>query len=175
LIKDTSSPSARAETPLIPNTRSGEVVSQNVNEVHAEQMTFGQRVADSLATLVGSWPFIIAFVGTLVVWVLVNAYLLVEKPFDPYPFILLNLVLSGLAGLQAPVIMMSQNRQAARDRIAADLDFQVNRKAELEIEDLHMKMDLLREKQWEELVVMQQKQISLLEQQIEMLQRLQDK
>jgi uncharacterized membrane protein len=175
LIKDTSFPAARAETHLIPNPRSGEVVSQNVNAIHAEQMTFGQMVADSLATLVGSWPFIIAFVGTLVVWVLVNAYLLVEKPFDPYPFILLNLVLSGLAGLQAPVIMMSQNRQAARDRIAADLDFQVNRKAELEIEDLHMKMDLLREKQWEELVVMQQKQISLLEQQIEMLQRLQDK
>jgi uncharacterized membrane protein len=153
----------------------GERVSRNVNEVHAEQSTFGQKVADGLAATAGSWPAIIGFLLVLLSWIFINSYLLVERPFDPYPFILLNLVLSGLAGIQAPVIMMSQNRQAARDRIEAELDFQVNRKAEMEVEGLHSKLDQLREQQWAELVKMQQHQIALLEKQIAMLEAMQAK
>ncbi|ABF43729.1 cyclic nucleotide-binding protein [Candidatus Koribacter versatilis Ellin345] len=119
-------------------------VVQNANIVEEDQLTFGQRIADQVATFGGSWTFIITFGTVLVVWVIVNVILL-SKPFDPYPFILLNLVLSMLAALQAPVIMMSQNRQSAKDRLNSDLDFKVNQKAELEIAHLHKKVDQLYE------------------------------
>jgi CRP/FNR family cyclic AMP-dependent transcriptional regulator len=116
-------------------------VSRNLNEEEEERLTFGERIADRVATFGGSWTFIILFGLILVSWMGVNAWLLASKPFDPYPFILLNLVLSTLAALQAPVIMMSQNRQATKDRLKADLDYQVNLKAELEIAQLHNKLD----------------------------------
>lgn len=153
--------------------RKGARVSRNINELHEEQLTFGQKVADGLADVAGSWSFIITFLALIVVWVLVNSFLLMAHPWDPYPFILLNLVLSLLAGLQAPVIMMSQNRQEARDRIRAEHDYEVNLKAEMEIEQLHAKLDLLREKQWNELVELQQRQIEMLERQVVLLQALQ--
>ncbi len=134
-------------------------------------MTFGQRISDHLADVVGSWGFILGFLAMIVLWIGVNTFLLVSrKPWDPYPYILLNLMLSLLAGIQAPVIMMSQNRQEAKDRIRAEHDYEVNLKAELEIEQLHLKMDTLRETQWRELVAMQQHQIELLEKQIALLQ-----
>jgi CRP/FNR family cyclic AMP-dependent transcriptional regulator len=120
-------------------------VSRNVNLEEEEMMTFGQRVADHVASFGGSWTFIISFGVVLVVWVIVNVWILASHPFDPYPFILLNLVLSMLAALQAPVIMMSQNRQAAKDRLKADLDYEVNLKAELEVAQLHRKVDKLYE------------------------------
>ncbi len=146
-------------------------VSRNVNQLHEEQMTFGQRISDHLADVVGSWGFILGFLAMIVLWIGVNTFLLVSrKPWDPYPYILLNLMLSLLAGIQAPVIMMSQNRQEAKDRIRAEHDYEVNLKAELEIEQLHLKMDTLRETQWRELVAMQQHQIELLEKQIALLQ-----
>ena len=118
----------------------------NPNEVADEQETFGERVADGVARFGGSWYFIFAFGSVLLVWVVINTLLIFGKePFDPYPFILLNLFLSMLAAIQAPVIMMSQNRQDSRDRIRSELDYQVNLKAELEIMQLHDKFDRLRE------------------------------
>lgn len=120
-------------------------VSRNVNEEEEDRLTFGERIADRVASFGGSWTFIILFGFILVTWMAVNAYLLAAHPFDPYPFILLNLVLSTLAALQAPVIMMSQNRQATKDRLKADLDYQVNLKAELEVAQLHSKIDRIYE------------------------------
>ncbi len=163
------------EAKLTAKKSKGEWVSQNINQVHEEQMTFGQRLADKLAVVAGSWSFILGFLGILLVWVIVNGVVLLNRSFDPYPFILLNLVLSGMAGVQAPVIMMSQNRQEAKDRLRAEHDYEVNLKAEMEIEQLHRKMDNLRERQWKELVEMQQTQIKLLEQQLAMLQQVADK
>jgi uncharacterized membrane protein len=126
-------------------------VSRNVNEEEQEMLTFGQRIADKVASFGGSWTFIITFGAFLLIWMTINSVILHEalktgsKPFDEYPFILLNLILSTLAALQAPVIMMSQNRQAAKDRLQADLDYQVNLKAELEVAQLHSKVDRIYE------------------------------
>ena len=124
----------------------------------------GQRAADAVASFGGSWIFVGMFMTTMVAWVGVNAALLagMGKTFDPYPYILLNLFLSMLAAIQAPVILMSQNRQAEKDRATAGHDYEVNLKAELEIMLLHEKIDLLREKQWAELLEMQQDQLKLL-------------
>ncbi|HYX68043.1 MAG TPA: DUF1003 domain-containing protein [Terriglobales bacterium] len=116
-------------------------VTRNLNVEEDERLTVGQRVADRVATFGGSWTFIIFFGCVLVAWVITNSVLLARRPFDPYPYILLNLFLSMLAALQAPVIMMSQNRQAAKDRLKGDLDYEVNLKAELEVAQLHNKID----------------------------------
>ena len=116
-------------------------VAKNVNEEAEEMMTFGERIADKVASFGGSWTFIITFGVILLSWIGINTLALHDKGFDPYPYILLNLVLSMLAALQAPVIMMSQNRQAAKDRLKADLDYEVNLKAELEVAQLHNKVD----------------------------------
>ena len=115
---------------------------QDPNELIAEKITFGDRVADMVAAFGGSWKFIITFTSIMAVWMLFN--LLYGKPFDPFPFILLNLALSALAALQAPVIMMSQNRQDAKDRIRSEADYRVNVKAEVEIAELHEKLDRMR-------------------------------
>jgi len=120
-------------------------VSRNLNEEEEERLTFGERVADKVAAFGGSWTFILLFGAVLAGWMGVNGYFLAAHPFDPFPFILLNLGLSALAALQAPVIMMSQNRQATKDRLKADLDYQVNLKAELEIAQLHNKVDRIYE------------------------------
>ena len=128
-------------------------------------MTFGQRLADKVAAFGGSWTFISIFGAVMIIWVLLNSYILIRygsKSFDPYPYILLNLFLSMLAAIQAPVILMSQNRQAFKDRMGAEHDYEVNLKAELEIMALNEKLDLLREKQWSELISIQQDQLALL-------------
>jgi uncharacterized membrane protein len=117
----------------------------NVNREFEKSLTFGERLADRVAVVGGSWGFIIGFCLFLAGWALVNAAVLVQDAFDPYPFIFLNLLLSMLAALQAPVIMMSQNRQAAKDRLAAALDYEVNVKAEAAIAELHDKVDRLAE------------------------------
>jgi uncharacterized membrane protein len=121
-------------------------VARNVNSVLAEQQTFGERLADRVAQLGGSWTFITIFTGMLIAWVVVNTIVLGRfgGGFDPYPYIFLNLILSMVAALQAPVILMSQNRQAARDRLAASLDYEINLKAEVEIMALHDKLDRIR-------------------------------
>ncbi|MCL4499895.1 MAG: DUF1003 domain-containing protein [Chloroflexi bacterium] len=118
-------------------------VSKNVNQLHDEKLTVGQRWADGLANFAGSWVFITIFGVIIAIWMAMNTALLIAKHFDPYPFILLNLVLSCLAAIQAPVIMMSQHRQESRDRLRAENDFAVNLKAEQEIELLHKKFDAL--------------------------------
>jgi uncharacterized membrane protein len=125
--------------------------------------SFGERAADRVASFGGSWVFILTFLAVLGSWIAVNAVGLMARPFDPYPFILLNLVLSCVAALQAPVIMMSQRRQETKDRLRSQNDYLVNRKAELEIRLLHEKIDHQLAHQWQKLVEMQQIQIDLLE------------
>jgi uncharacterized membrane protein len=131
-----------------------------------ESATLGQRAADRVASFGGSWTFVALFVATMLGWVLLNVFLLMNrgKTFDPYPFILLNLFLSMLAAIQAPVILMSQNRHSERDRLHAEHDYEVNLKAELEIMLLHEKIDSLRETQWQELLTLQKEQLALLAQ-----------
>ena len=119
-------------------------LSRDTNRAFKRELSFGDRLADSIARVGGSWSFILAFLAFLAAWALINAWLLGMESFDPYPFIFLNLLLSMLAALQAPVIMMSQNRQAERDRIDATHDYEVNLKAEIEIMALHEKLDELR-------------------------------
>jgi len=139
-------------------------VTRNTNKEFDDQLTFGQQMADRVAAFGGSWTFIIIFGCILLAWVILNSFILAKRnaAFDPYPYILLNLFLSMMASIQAPIIMMSQNRQAAKDRLDAAHDYEINLKAELEIASLHAKMDELRDKQWSELVAMQQEQINLL-------------
>jgi CRP/FNR family cyclic AMP-dependent transcriptional regulator len=121
-------------------------VSRNPNVEEEERLTFGQRIADKVATFGGSWTFIISFGIVLVIWVIFNSTALLSKHFDPYPYILLNLFLSMIASIQAPVIMMSQNRQSSKDRLKSDLDYEVNLKAELEVAHLHRKVDHIYER-----------------------------
>ena len=139
-------------------------VSHDTNLEFEKKLTFGQRLADKVAMFGGSWTFIIIFAAILLAWVLLNSFILARhgKAFDVYPYILLNLFLSMLAAVQAPVILMSQNRQGVKDRMDAAHDYEVNLKAELEILSLHEKIDELRELKWAELIGMQQEQIRLL-------------
>jgi len=139
-----------------------ETLSSNVDAEFEKDLTLGEKMSDRLASFGGSWIFIIIFASILFIWIGLNSFLLLKKPFDPYPFILLNLVLSCLAAIQAPVIMMSQNRQEAKDRLRSQHDYQVNLKAELEIRHLHDKVDHLLSHQWERLVEIQQIQVDLL-------------
>ena len=125
-------------------------------------MTFGQRIADKIATFGGSWTFILSFLGFIILWIGSNIYILVNKGFDPYPFILLNLILSCLAALQAPVIMMSQNRQEEKDRLRSKNDYMINLKSELELRILHDKIDHLITHQQQDMMEMQQTQIEML-------------
>lgn len=135
-------------------------VARDVNGVLGEHQSFGERLADRVAQLGGSWGFILIFTGMLVAWVVGNSVLLARVGgFDPYPYIFLNLILSMVAALQAPVILMSQNRQAARDRTAASLDYEINLKAEVEIMALHDKLDRIRMEQVEILLARQSAQI----------------
>jgi len=124
-------------------------ISKNINNTHDENFTFGERTADKIATFGGSWTFIISFGVVLVTWIIVNVVILSSKAFDPYPFVFLNLILSCLAAIQAPIIMMSQNRQSEKDRLTAANDYLVNLKSEIIIEDLHIKIDTLMETQEE--------------------------
>ena len=136
-------------------------VSKNINVAFDSDMTFGERLADHVASFGGSWKFIILFGVILATWVALNL-LLARSAFDPYPFIFLNLMLSMLAALQAPVIMMSQNRQSAKDRLDASHDYEVNLKSEIEIMALHDKLDQMRTQDLEVLVRQQGEQIALL-------------
>ena len=139
------------------------IARNTANDLDSET-TPGQRAADAVASFGGSWIFISIFAAILIVWVGLNSFVLksYDKSFDPYPYILLNLFLSMLAAVQAPIILMSQNRQAEKDRLSAEHDYEVNLKAELEIMLLHEKVDLLREGQWGELLAIQKQQLALL-------------
>lgn len=118
------------------------IISTDVNAALSAESSFGQRVADGIARVGGSWSFIIAFLAFLAIWTIVNTIILATGAFDPYPFVFLNLILSMLAAIQAPIIMMSQNRQAERDRFEAAKDYEVNLKSELEVLSLHQKIDM---------------------------------
>jgi len=150
-----------AEQRLLDRLSQRKLVSEDVNAVFRSDLTFGERLADNVSRFGGSWTFIIVFATILVLWTGVNSFVL-HKPFDPYPYIFLNLMLSMLAAVQAPVIMMSQNRQAAMDRLDATNDYKVNLKAEIEIMGLHDKLDQLRTDQLGSLLARQQEQIDLL-------------
>lgn len=140
-----------------------EMLTENINRAYDEDLSFGDRLADKIASFGGSWKFIIAFMLVLFSWIGLNVYILTKAPFDPYPFILLNLVLSCLAAIQAPVILMSQNRHADKDRMKMDNEYKINLKAELEVRHLNDKIDFLLLKQWQRLLQIQELQTDLME------------
>ena len=140
-----------------------DTIAENVEDDFHEDRTFGQRLSDHLATFGGSWAFLIAFGVVLVVWIVINLAMGDKRAFDTYPFILLNLILSCLAAIQAPIIMMSQKRQEAKDRLRALNDYRVNLKAELEIRHLHEKLDHLISKQWQRLAEIQRMQLEIMQ------------
>jgi uncharacterized membrane protein len=148
---------------VIDSLQQHEILSENIGKDFEQELTFGEHLSDRIASFGGSWPFIMIFGAVLFVWIVINTIVLATRAFDPYPFILLNLFLSCLAALQAPVIMMSQNRTEARDRARAENDYKVNLKAELEIRHLHEKIDHLLRKQYNRLFEIQQIQLELLE------------
>jgi uncharacterized membrane protein len=152
------------EIDVLESLRQHETLATDTNIQFDESATFGERLSDRIASFGGSWTFLISFGCLLVVWILINSLLFLWRPFDPYPFILLNLLLSCLAAIQAPVIMMSQNRQEVKDRIRAENDYRVNLKAELEIRHLHSKLDLLLTHQWQRLLEIQEIQLEVMEQ-----------
>ena len=154
---------SQIEQEVLESLQKQEILSVNPDEEFGAGLTLGQRLADRLAVFGGSWAFLMLFGVVMFVWMFLNSYLLTARPFDPYPYILLNLCLSCLAAIQAPVIMMSQNRQEARDRLRAVRDYQVNLKAELEIRHLHQKLDHLLSHQWERLVEIQEIQMELID------------
>ncbi len=133
------------EQKVIESIVESEPIAENINEIFHEQLSFGQRLADKISAFGGSWTFIIIFLTILVTWMAVNSFYLVspKEPFDPYPYILLNLILSTIAALQAPVIMMSQNRQTQKDRLDITENYKVSLKTDLEITRLHKKIDEL--------------------------------
>jgi len=148
---------------VIDSLQEHEILSENIGKEFEQELTFGERLSDRIASFGGSWTFIMIFGAVLFVWIVINTIVLATRAFDPYPFILMNLILSCLAALQAPIIMMSQNRAEARDRARAENDYKVNLKAELEIRHLHEKIDHLLRKQYNRLFEIQQIQIELLE------------
>ena len=139
-----------------------EILTTDVEEVLESKLTIGQLMSDWLAKFGGSWLFIVIFGFLLALWIIVNTVALLSKPFDPYPYILLNLVLSCMAAIQAPIIMMSQNRQEAKDRARSTHDYQINLKAELEIRQIHQKLDHLLSHQLERMMKIQEVQLKFL-------------
>ena len=153
----------RLEADVVQSLAENELLAKNINSEYDTSLTFGQRLADSIASFGGSWTFIILFFCFFAGWMAFNSVSLLWRPLDPFPYILLNLILSCLAALQAPVIMMSQNRQEAKDRLRAEHDYRINLQAELEIRHLNEKMDHLLMNQWQRLLEIQQIQMELME------------
>ena len=151
------------EQGLVESLRNEELVSRNINAEFYQQLTFGERMADKIAEFGGSWYFLGIFSIVFLFWIVMNTIFLMQKPFDPYPFILLNLVLSCLAAVQAPVILMTQNREEAKDRMRSESDYRINLKAELGIRHLHAKMDQLLSHQWRRLLEIQKIQMEIME------------
>jgi uncharacterized membrane protein len=140
-----------------------QTLTKNVDLEFDEKATRGERIADKVASFGGSWTFIILFMVVLFTWMGVNTEYIIKKPFDPFPYIFLNLILSCLAAIQAPVIMMSQNRQEAKDRMRGENDYKVNLKAELEVQHINEKIDKLLNDQWKHLLEIQQMQMEMIE------------
>lgn len=150
------------EQEVLNSIRAHELLAKNIDAEFEKKWTFGERLADKIASFGGSWTFLICFGAFLALWIGMNSIVFLFRPPDPYPFILLNLILSCLAAVQAPIIMMSQNRQEAKDRLRSQHDYQVNLKAELEIRHLHDKIDHLLSHQWNRLAQIQEIQLDLL-------------
>jgi uncharacterized membrane protein len=163
LLEDEKGELSALEEEVIRSLREQEAISANVNEQFERELTFGERLSDRLASFGGSWTFLMLFGAALLVWVTINTVILARRPFDPYPFILLNLLLSCLAAVQAPIILMSQNRQEAKDRLRSEHDYRVDLKAELEVRLLHAKIDQLLTHQWQRLLEIQELQVELME------------
>lgn len=163
LLKDESGEISELEKRVAESLANNETLAENTEEDFDEHRTFGEIVSDHLASFGGSWMFIISFMVLLGIWIAFNLARGSDQTFDPYPFILLNLILSCIAALQAPIIMMSQKRQEAKDRLRSLNDYQVNLKAELEIRHLHEKMDHLINRQWQRLAEIQQLQLELMQ------------
>jgi uncharacterized membrane protein len=167
-MKETMDTLLQAESEYLRNLQSivrkaikeEKLIVQNVMNQHQEALTAGEKLSDRVASFGGSWKFILLFLAILGLWIIYNSAF---KAFDPYPFILLNLMLSLIAALQAPIIMMSQNRQEQKDRKRSENDYLINLKAEIEIRTLHEKMDLLIEQQFKALIESQQRQLNMLQ------------
>ncbi len=171
LLKDAGELS-ELEKDVLKSMTNHELISKQPDELDTNNNSFGENLADKVASFGGSWKFIMIFGVFIIIWMIINIIFLSEKGFDPYPFILLNLILSCLAALQAPVIMMSQNRQEDKDRERSKQDYMINMKAELEIRTLHEKMDHLVIQQQEELMKIQQIQLEMMEDIMEQLKEL---
>ena len=153
----------KLEQEVVQSLADHETLAENIEAEFEVHRTFGERLSDHLASFGGSWTFILTFFFVLLAWMGFNIFIIEQQQFDPYPFILLNLVLSCLAAIQAPIIMMSQKRQEAKDRLRSENDYRVNLKAELEIRHLHEKIDHILTRQWERLAEIQQIQLELMQ------------
>ena len=162
LLKSEKGEVTDLEYELIKSMQEHDLITKNTDSTLDQNWTLGERLADKIATFGGSWSFLICFAVFITVWITFNTMVMVTRPADPYPFILLNLILSCIAAIQAPVIMMSQNRQESKDRLRSENDYQINLKAELEIQHLHEKLDHLLIHQWERLAEIQEIQLDLL-------------
>jgi len=151
------------EQDVVQSLADHEILAENIEAGFDERRTYGEQMSDRLASFGGSWTFIGLFFAILIVWMAFNIVMATQTQFDPYPFILLNLVLSCLAAIQAPIIMMSQKRQEAKDRMRSQNDYRVNLKAELEIRHLHEKIDHMLTRQWERLAEVQQIQLEIMQ------------
>lgn len=163
IMQDEKGDLSLLEKDVIEKMTDYETISSDIEKEFVSDFTFGERVSDKIATFGGSWKFIFIFAFILFIWIGINSYVLLTKPFDPFPFILLNLILSCIAAIQAPVIMMSQNRQEDRDRKRAEADYKINLKSELELRQLHQKVDHLLIQQWERMVEIQEVQLEVLD------------
>ena len=151
------------EDEVLESLDSQDLLAENVNEEHDEKLTLGDRLADRISEFAGSWTFIGLAMLVLASWITFNTVQLIGAPFDPYPFILLNLVLSSLAAFQAPIILMSQNRQEQKDRLQSEQDYQTDLKSELEVRQIQEKLDYLLGHQWQQLLKLQELQAELID------------
>ncbi|MBF0196249.1 MAG: DUF1003 domain-containing protein [Planctomycetes bacterium] len=150
------------ETEVIESMENHELLSANANVEYEEKLSFGDRITDKIVKFGGSWKFIILFSILLIMWMIANTYAILFKPIDPYPFIFMNFILSTLAAFQAPFVLMSQNRQAIKEKVRSDNEYKVNLKSELEIRHLNSKVDQLLTNQWGRLLKIQQVQTDLI-------------
>jgi uncharacterized membrane protein len=163
IIQDETGRIQELKTDVLKSINQNEIITSNNNVLAKEVLKPGDLISDKVAKFGGSWRFIISFFIVLLAWILINTCLILKKPFDPYPFILMNLILSCIAAIQAPVIMMSQNRQEKKDRARSENDYKINLKSEIEIRTLHEKVDHLLLDQWSKMMNIQEIQIEILE------------
>ncbi len=162
VLEDEKGELSALEEEVIASLKDQETIAKDINAEYDQLITFGERVSDRLASFGGSWKFILSFLALLLLWIILNSILILTRAFDPYPFILLNLILSCLAAIQAPIILMSQNRLDTKDRLRSEYDYRVNLKAELEIRHLHQKLDHFLKREWQTLLEIQEIQVELM-------------